>query len=259
MKSKLPENSFKRGLHQGHVLFGLWTSLSGSYATEIMAGAGADWLMLDTEHSPNELGDVLSQLQIVAAYDTSAVVRVPSNNVVAIKRFLDIGAQTLLIPQIDTADDARRAVAATRYPPNGVRGVGGTTRATRFGRVADYAERAHEELCVLVQIESQIALENIEAIAAVPGVDGLFVGPADLHASCGYVGQLRHAEVVPKMEAAIERIKAAGKPAGILSTGAADDVALWLQHGAQFIAVGSDLGILVRGAEQIIAVAKAVQ
>ena len=188
----LPKNHFKRALAEGKVLYGLWNSLSGSYAVEAVAGAGFDWLMIDTEHSPNDLETVLRNLQVLAAYPTEAVVRVPWNDMVTIKRYLDLGVQTLLIPQVNTAEEARAAVSYTRYPQIGLRGVGGTTRATRFGRVKNYAQRAHEEICVLVQVESQQALENIEAIAAVEGVDGMFIGPADLHASLGYVGETRN-------------------------------------------------------------------
>lgn len=247
----LPINLFKRGLAEGRVLYGLWTSLSGAYAVEAVAGAGLDWLMFDTEHSPNDLESVLTQLQIVAAYPTQAVVRVPWNDMVTIKRYLDIGAQTLLIPQVNTAEEALAAVAYTRYPPTGLRGLGGTTRATRFGRVKGYAQKAHSEICVIVQIESQQALDNIEAIAAVDGVDGVFVGPADLHASLGFAGETRHPEVAPIIDAAISRIRQAGKAPGIILTGDAADVKRWIDKGLQFVAVGSDLGLLARGAEAL--------
>jgi len=246
---ELPKNEFKRALAEGRVVYGLWNSLSGSYAVEAVAGAGFDWLMIDTEHSPNDLESVLTQLQIVAAYSTQSVVRVPWNDMVTIKRYLDIGAQTLLIPQVNTAEEARAAVAYTRYPPAGLRGVGGTTRATRFGRVKGYAKSAHEEICVLVQVESQQALDNVEAIAAVDGVDGVFVGPADLHASLGYAGETRHPDVAPIIDDVISRIRKAGKAPGTILTGDAQDVRRWIDKGVQFVAVGSDLGLLARGAE----------
>src|SRR5437667_5356197 len=182
---ELPVNIFKRELKAGNVQIGLWCSLSNHYATEVVAGAGFDWLLLDTEHSPNELDMVLTQLQATAPYPTTPVVRVPWNDMVNIKRVLDIGAQSLLIPYVCSAEEAKAAVAATRYPPAGVRGVAGTTRATRFGRVKDYAKRAHEELCVLVQIETQTGLDHLEKIAAVEGVDGVFIGPDELHGSLG--------------------------------------------------------------------------
>jgi 4-hydroxy-2-oxoheptanedioate aldolase len=249
----LPRNEFKRALAEGRPQFGLWTSLSGSYAIEAVAGAGFDWLMLDTEHSPNDLETVLAGLQVVAAYRSQAVVRVPANDRVTIKRFLDIGAQTLLLPQVESAAEARAAVAATRYPPAGERGVGGTTRATRFGRVADYAARAHEELCVIVQVESALALERLDEIVAVDGVDAVFVGPADLHASMGHVGQTRHPDVAPLIDEALRRIRAAGKAPGTILTGDAADVERWLALGTLFVAVGSDLGLLARGADALVA------
>src|SRR3954469_12739914 len=184
---ELPRNTFKHALAAGKPQIGLWSSLSSNYSVELIAGAGFDWLLLDMEHSPNDLESLLAQLQAAAPYATHPVVRVPWNDMVTIKRVLDVGAQTLLVPYVSTADEARAAFSFTRYPPKGVRGVAGTTRATRFGRIKDYARRAHEEICLLVQVETQAALDNIEAICAVEGVDGVFVGPADLHASMGYV------------------------------------------------------------------------
>lgn len=247
-----PKNLFKQALSQRIPQFGLWSSLSGSYAVEAIAGAGFDWLMIDTEHSPNDLESVLTYLQIAAAYPSHPVVRVPWNDMVTIKRYLDVGVQTLLIPQINTAEEARSAVAFTRYPPFGLRGVGGTTRATRFGRVESYAKRAHEEICVLVQVESRQALENIEEIASVDGVDGVFVGPADLHASLGLAGETRNPEVMDMMESAFLRIRKAGKSAGTILTGGTSDGIRWMECGVNFMAVGSDLGILSRGSESLI-------
>src|SRR5215510_6150438 len=174
---ELPVNTFKRALLAGERQIGLWCALSNHYSIEVVAGAGFDWLMLDTEHSPNELVMVLSQLQASAAYPAHPVVRVPWNDMVTIKRFLDIGAQTLLIPYVQNEEEARNAVAYTRYPVEGLRGMGGTTRATRFGRIKDYAKRAHEELCVLVQVETQSAVDQIETIARLDGIDGIFIGP----------------------------------------------------------------------------------
>ena len=171
----LPINRFKQAITEGRSQIGLWCSLPGSYAAEAVAGAGYDWLLFDTEHSPGDPLTVLAQLQAVAPYPVSAVVRPASNDTVLIKRILDLGAQTLLIPYVQNAAEARAAVSAMRYPPQGVRGVSGLTRATRFGRVPDYARRAHEELCLLVQVETQEAVDAIEQIAAVDGVDGIFV------------------------------------------------------------------------------------
>src|SRR3989454_8348444 len=197
---ELPVNTFKRALKAGNRQIGLWSTLSSHYAIEVVAGAGFDWLLLDTEHSPNELDMVLTQLQATSAYPTHSVVRVPWNDMVTIKRFLDIGAQTLLIPYVQNAEEARNAVAHTRYPVQGLRGMAGTTRATRFGRVKDYAKRAHEELCVLVQIETQAAVDNIETICGIDGVDGVFIGPADLHASMGYTGEIANLKVKPVID-----------------------------------------------------------
>jgi 4-hydroxy-2-oxoheptanedioate aldolase len=189
-------------------------------------------------------------LQAAAPYPTHPVVRVPWNDMVTIKRTLDIGAQSLLIPYVSTAEEARAAISYTRYPPAGVRGVAGTTRATRFGRVKDYARRAHEELCVLVQVETQGALDSIEAICAIDGVDGVFIGPADLHASLGRTGEIAHPEVKPLIDQAIRRIRKSGKAPGILTPNEAD-ARRWLDCGALFVAVGADVGILARGAESL--------
>jgi len=248
----VPANSFKRALKAGKPQIGLWCSLSSHFAVEVVAGSGFDWLLLDTEHSPNELPMVLSQLQAAAPYATHPVVRVPWNDMVTIKRYLDIGAQSILIPYVQSEEEARNAVAYTRYPPEGLRGVAGTTRATRFGRVKDYARRAHEELCVLVQIENRAGLESLERIAAVEGVDGVFIGPADLHASLGYPGETANPEVMPIIDDAIRRIRHAGKAPGVL-TGVEGDARRWLQCGGLFVAVGADLGLLARESEKLAA------
>ena len=249
---ELPPNLFKRSLKGGEAQIGLWSSLSSNYTVEVIAGAGFDWILLDSEHSPNDLESLLTQLQAAAPYPAHSVVRVPWNDMVTIKRVLDIGAQSLLVPYVSTAEEARAAVSYTRYPRAGVRGVAGTTRATRFGRVKDYAKRAHEELCVLVQVETQTALDNIEAICAVDGVDGVFIGPADLHASLGYTGEIANPKVKPLIDDAIRRIRRAGKAPGILTPNEAD-ARHWLECGALFVAVGADVGILARGAEALAA------
>jgi 4-hydroxy-2-oxoheptanedioate aldolase len=248
----LPQNPFKRALKANQPQIGLWSSLSSNYSVEVIAGAGFDWILLDCEHSPNDLESLLAQLQAAAPYPSHPVVRVPWNDMVNIKRVLDVGAQSLLIPYVSTAEEARAAVSYTRYPPTGVRGVAGTTRATRFGRVKDYAKRAHEEICVLVQVETQGALDNIEAICAVEGVDGVFIGPADLHASLGYTGEIANPKVKPLIDDAIRRIRKAGKAPGILTPNEAD-AKHWLGCGGLFVAVGADVGILARGAEALAA------
>lgn len=246
----LPQNAFKRALKAGQTQIGLWSSLSSHYTVEVLAGAGYDWLLLDSEHSPNDLESLLPQLQACAAYPTTPIVRVPWNDTVNMKRVLDIGAQSLLVPYVCTAEEAKAAVAATRYPPGGVRGVAGTTRATRFGRVKDYAKRAHEEICVLVQVETKPALDQLEAICAVEGVDGVFIGPADLHASMGYTGETSNPAVLPLIEEAMRRIRKAGKAAGYLSPLEAD-CRMMMAAGCNFCAVGADVGLLARNAEAL--------
>jgi 4-hydroxy-2-oxoheptanedioate aldolase len=248
----IPANPFKRALKANRLQIGLWCSLSSHYATELVAGSGFDWILLDTEHSPNDLESVLQQLQAAAPYPTHPVVRVPWNDMVTIKRYLDIGAQSLLIPYVQNAEEAKAAVAYTRYPPAGVRGVAGATRATRFGRAKDYAKRAHEEICVLVQVETQTALDQLEKIAAVDGVDGVFIGPADLHASLGYVGETNNPKVMPVIDDAIRRIRKCGKAPGIL-TGVEADAKRWIECGGLFVAVGADTGVLARGTEALAA------
>jgi len=247
---ELPPNGFKRALTAGRTQIGLWSSLSSNYSVEVIAGAGFDWLLLDMEHSPNDLESLLAQLQAAASYAAHPVVRVPWNDMVSIKRVLDVGAQSLLVPYVSSAAEARAAVSFTRYPPQGVRGVAGTTRATRFGRIKDYARHAHQEICVLVQVETQPALDNIEAICATDGVDGVFIGPADLHASLGHPGEIANPKVKPVIDEAVRRIRKAGKAPGIL-TPSEDDARHWLDCGALFVAVGADVAILARGAETL--------
>jgi 4-hydroxy-2-oxoheptanedioate aldolase len=249
---ELPANTFKHALLAGRQQIGLWCTLPGGFAAELLAGAGFDWLCLDTEHSPGDPLTVLPQLQAVAPYPVAPVVRPASNDAVLIKRFLDLGAQTLLIPYMQTAEEAARAVAAMRYPPAGLRGVSALTRATRFGRVPDYATRVEEELCLLVQVETGEALGRLEEIAAVEGVDGVFVGPGDLAASLGHLGKPGHPEVVSAVEDAIRRIVRCGKPAGIL-TPDPEFARRCIDLGTTFTAVGIDSGILARTAERLAA------
>jgi len=248
----LPQNRFKRALKAGTPQIGLWSSLSSNYSVEVIAGAGFDWILLDSEHSPADLENLLTQLQAAAPYPAHSVVRVPWNDMVTMKRVLDIGAQSLLVPYVSTAAEAKSAVSYTRYPPAGVRGVAGTTRATRFGRVKDYAKRAHEEICVLVQVETEAALDNIEAICGIEGIDGVFIGPADLHASMGHTGEIANPKVKPLIDQAIRRIRKCGSAPGILTPSEAD-ARHWLECGALFVAGGADVGILARGAEALAA------
>jgi len=248
---ELPVNAFKHAIAAGRPQIGLWSSIPSNYTVEIIAGAGFDWILLDTEHTPNDLESVLSQLQAAAGYpDTTAIVRVPWNDQVVLKRYLDAGVQTVLIPFVSSADEARAAVSYTRYPPKGVRGVGGTTRATRFGRIRDYTKLVERELCVLVQVETKQGLDNIEEICAVDGIDGVFIGPADLHASLGHTGETANPEILPLIDDGIRRIRKAGKAPGVL-TPAEPLARRWLDCGALFVAVGADAGLLARGAEAL--------
>jgi 4-hydroxy-2-oxoheptanedioate aldolase len=249
---ELPVNLFKRAIVAGRQQIGLWVSLANAYSAEVVAGSGFDWLLLDGEHSPNDPPIVLSQLQAIAPYPTSAIVRPAWNDKVLIKRYLDIGVQSLLVPYVQTAEEAEAAVAAIRHPMRGVRGVAGVTRASRFGRVANYATRAHEELCLLVQIETRLGLDNLEAIARTEGIDGLFIGPADLAAGLGHLGEIQHPENQSAIHDAIKRIRACGKPAGILATDEAT-ARKYIEWGTTFTAVGLDAMILARETEKLAA------
>lgn len=247
----LPINTFKRALREGRHQTGLWMTLASHYATEAVAGAGFDWLLLDMEHSPNDHGDILRQLQVIKGYASQAVVRPAWNDPLAFKRLLDVGAQTLLIPYVQNAEEARAAVRSMRYPPDGLRGVSATTRATGFGRIPDYAKRCQDELCLLVQVETVEALGQIEAIAAVDGIDGIFIGPGDLSASMGITGQLKHPRLLEAIDDAIGRIVACGKAAGIL-TGDRELARRCIARGALFTAVGLDAGLLARAADELV-------
>ena len=248
----LPRNEFKHAILAGRQQVGLWVSLASAYGTEVVAGAGFDWLLIDGEHSPNDPVTVLPQLQAAAAYPVSAIVRPAWNDKVLIKRYLDIGVQSLLIPYVQTVEEAEAAVAAIRYPLRGVRGVASATRASRFGRVADYLAHAEDELCLLVQIETRQGLDNLEAIARVDGIDGIFIGPADLAAGLGHLGEQGHAEVQAAIQDAIRRIRACGKPAGILTPDEAT-ARRYMAWGTTFTAVGLDVVILAREAEKLAA------
>ena len=248
---ELPVNRFKRALKDGKPQIGMWSSLSSHIVAEILAHAGFDWVLLDTEHSPNELPMVQSQLHAMTGGTATPVVRPAWNDMVLVKRFLDIGAQTLLLPYVQTVEEASNAVRYSRYPPQGVRGVAGSTRAAGYGRIKDYLNRAHEELCVLVQAETLLALKNLEGIAAVEGVDGIFIGPNDLAADLGHLGNWQHPDVWKAMEDAAKRIRKAGKAPGIL-VGEADGKRC-LNAGFLFVAVGADVGMLARGADALAA------
>ncbi|MFG1247002.1 aldolase/citrate lyase family protein [Xanthobacter sp.] len=248
---QLPENPFKRAIHAGTQQIGLWCAVPSNYVSEILAGAGFDWLVLDTEHAPNELPNVFNQLQSMVGYGTQPVVRVPWNDAVTLKRFLDIGTQSFLIPMVQDAEEARAAVAATRYPPDGIRGYAVASRATRFGRIGDYFTRYADEMCVLVQVETMEALEKVEEIAAVPGVDGIFIGPGDLSASMGLLHQPTHPKVVEAIEDGLRRITAAGNRGGVLVVGDEALARRYMAAGSVFTAVGVDAALFARSSEAL--------
>ena len=249
---EIPANRFKHALSRGELQIGLWCTLASHIAAEIVSDSGFDWLLLDTEHSPNDTPDILRHLQAVQGGSASPVVRAAWNDTVLIKRLLDVGAQTLLVPYVQNADEAARAVAATRYPPSGIRGVTGSGRASRYGRVKDYLQKANDEIGVIVQAETREALDRIESIAAIEGVDGIFVGPSDLSASLGLVGRPQSPEVQDAIEKAGARIRAAGKSAGILAGGEAD-ARRYMGWGYNFVAVGVDTVMLARAADELAA------
>ena len=238
-----PINRFKHAILSGQKQIGLWSHLCSPISIEILAHCGYDWLLLDMEHSPNEVPDVLAQLQAMQGGTATPIVRPPWNDMVTFKRLLDIGVQTLLVPYIQTAEEARNAVSYTRYPPQGVRGYAGAPRASNYGRVQGYAHRSAEEICVLLQVETIEGLKNIEEIANVEGVDGVFIGPGDLSAALGHLGNPKHPEVLKVIDESIARIRACGKAAGILT----GDEALakhYVDQGCLFVAVGADQNVL---------------
>jgi 4-hydroxy-2-oxoheptanedioate aldolase len=233
--------------------FGMWVCSGSPLVAEICAGSGLDWLLIDGEHSPNGLESILAQLQAVAAYPITPLVRVPSGDTVSIKQFLDLGVQNLLVPMVNTEDDAQAVVSAVRYPPLGVRGVGSAlARAARWNRVDNYLGRADEYVSLFVQIETADAVANAAAIASVDGVDGAFVGPSDLAASMGYLGQQQHPDVVRAVESAIRTIAELGKPVGV---NAFDPrvAERYRAAGATFVLVGADVAILARSSEALAA------
>jgi len=248
----IPRNAFKQALSRCERQVGLWCSMASPVAAEILAGAGFDWIVIDGEHAPNDIVTLLPQLQAMRGGTAEPVFRVPWNEPVIIKRALDVGARSLLIPFVQNPDEARKAVAATRYPPLGIRGVAVAPRANDYGRIQSYHRNAHLDTCVLVQLETKIALKEVEAVAAVEGVDGIFIGPSDLAAAFGHLGNPKHPEVQAAIADAAQRIRAKGKSAGIL-TGNADDAEGLFDAGYNFVAVGSDVGVLARIAEALAA------
>jgi 4-hydroxy-2-oxoheptanedioate aldolase len=244
-------NSFKTALAEKRAQIGLWLSMADPYLAEVSATAGFDWLLIDGEHAPNDVRSILAALQAVAPYRAHPVVRAVKGDTALIKQLLDIGAQTLLIPMVESAEQARQLVAATRYPPAGVRGVGSAVgRVSRWAARADYLDVADSEVCLLVQAESVAALDNLEAICDVPGIDGVFIGPADLAASMGHRGDAGHPEVVAAIEDAYRRIVASGKAAGTLML---DDQSSRraLELGCTFVATGVDVLLYAAAARKL--------
>lgn len=244
----LPVNRFRRRLLAGQHQTGLWITIPEPTAVEALAGAGYDWLVLDSEHTPVEVSGLLPLLQAAAPYPVSCIVRPAVNDAALIKRHLDQGAQTILLPFVQTPDEAAAAVRAMRYPPAGIRGAGGTVRAARYGRVKDYVARANDEVCLILQVETAEALDRLEAIAQVPGVDAVFIGPNDLATSMGHPGDPGHPAARKAVLGAIARMKAIGRPVGLLTTDPAfarDCIAA----GSSFTAVAVDMGLLIAAAE----------
>jgi len=249
---ELTKNRFKRGLASGDTQYGLWLGLPDSSAAEIAAGAGFDWLLIDHEHAPFDVRDILVHLQVLAAYDVATIVRPVNDDPALLKKLLDIGAQSFLVPMVDTADQAAAIVKALRYPPAGQRGVGtALARAARWNQIPGYLHQANAEICLIVQVETTSAMDNLDAILAVDGVDGVFIGPADLSASMGYPGEAGHPEVVARINDGLGRINAAGKYAGLMCL---DPVLAegYREAGAHFIGAGVDTVVLATGTRNIV-------
>jgi 2-dehydro-3-deoxyglucarate aldolase len=243
-------NRFRQDLIAGKRLIGCWCSLGSPITTEVLGVAGFDWILLDAEHAPNDVLSLIPQLMALKDSASAPVVRPSSNGVVEIKRLLDAGFHNFLVPYVESADEARRAVAATRYPPAGVRGVSVSQRSNRYGSVADYFKVVNDNIAVMLQIESRAGVAAAAEIAAVDGVDGLFIGPSDLAAGYGHLGSPTHPEVQAAMAAVFAAAKSAGKPVGILSPVEAD-ARRYLEMGASYVAVGSDLGVLRMGTQAL--------
>ena len=247
-----PKNLFKQALKEGRAQIGLWQALANAYTVEICAGAGYDWLLLDAEHAPNDVPLLVTQLQAMKGTTRHAVIRPPIGETWIIKQMLDIGAQTLLIPMVESKEMAETMVKAVRYPPHGVRGVGAAlARASAFNRIPDYLPTANDEICLLLQVESRAGLAALDAIASTEGVDGVFIGPADLAADMGYLGKPGAPEVQAAVEKALAKIQSHGKAAGILI----GDLSLakrYLELGATFVAIGNDVTLLANATTKLL-------
>jgi len=253
---KLAPNPFLAAIRSGQPQIGLWVSLSSAFTAEAVAGAGFDWVLVDMEHSPNDLKSVMGQLQVFASYDTVAIVRPQWNDAVMVKRLLDTGAPGLLFPMVQTVEESQSAVSSTRYPPRGVRGVSGTTRANQFGRTTDYFDRIEDETAVLVQVETTDAVARAAQIGSVDGVDGVFFGPADIAADMGLLGKPMDPKVWDLIKPVARSLIDNGVPVGTLVQDVTFARSL-IDDGFSFVACGSDAGLLARGADNLLAAMKA--
>jgi 4-hydroxy-2-oxoheptanedioate aldolase len=249
---KMPTNPFLAAIREGRPQIGLWVSLSSNYAAEVVAGAHFDWLLVDMEHAPSDMGTVLGQLQAIAPHGSTAIVRPPWNDTVMVKRLLDMGAPGLLFPMVQSVAEAEQAVAACRYPPNGVRGVAGSIRANNFGRIGDYFAKADDEVAVIVQVETQSAVAQALEIGQMDGVDGVFFGPADIAADMGLLGKHMSDEVWDLILTAARKLMDVGIPVGTLVTDPAFAQKL-LAEGFTFVACGTDTNLLAKGADALLA------
>ena len=249
----MPRNQFLAKLGSGETLFGLWLGIPDNTVAEMMAGAGFDWLVIDHEHGPYELRDIMSHLQAIAPYDVAPIVRPVDDSPALLKKLCDIGVQTFLIPMVESADQAAAAVSAVRYPPAGRRGLGASmSRAARWDSVVDYLHKAGNEMCVIAQAETLTALENLESIANTDGINGIFFGPSDLSASMGHLGDPAHPEVVDAISSGIRTVAAAGKYTGLLSLDRSQ-VRHYVDCGADFVGVGVDTLLLGKAARALAA------
>ena len=244
-------NTFKTALADGQTLFGCWMSIGEAYTAEILSTAGFDWLLIDGEHSPNDIRSIRDQVIALKGSESAPLVRVPIGETWIIKQVLDLGVQTILVPMVETAAQTRELVRACRYPPEGTRGVGyGVARVSDFGEMENYGPTADAQICLLVQVESKTGLENLDEILAVDGVDGVFIGPADLSASLGYLGQIAHPDMQKTILSALRQISDSGKAAGILTTDE-DMIEASLDAGARFVAVAMDIALLLKTAKTV--------
>ncbi|TCQ25149.1 2,4-dihydroxyhept-2-enedioate aldolase [Rhizobium sp. PP-CC-3G-465] len=246
-----PINPFKAALNERRFQLGFWVALASPYAAEILSGSGYDWLLIDGEHAPNDIPSLAAQVKALKGSQSHAVVRLPVGETWMIKQILDAGAQTVMIPMVETVEEAERLVRAVRYPPRGDRGVGAALgRASSFSRIGDYLETADREICLIVQIESRAGLAALDRIAAIDGVDGLFIGPSDLAADMGLLGQPGHADVTAAIRDAFARIAKAGKASGIMTLNL-DQARFYRELGADFMAIGTDVTTLVEATTRL--------